>query len=44
VVSDDGRYIAFQLSKAGAEAGVGEGIYIYDIEEAKKAKAYPLDR
>lgn len=32
VVSDDGRFIAFQLSKAGSEAGVGNGIYVFDIE------------
>jgi Tol biopolymer transport system component len=44
VVSDDGRFIAFQVSKAGGEAGVGDGIFIYDIAAAKKAKAYPPDR
>jgi Tol biopolymer transport system component len=44
VVSDDGRYIAFQVSKAGGEAGVGDGIFIYDIEAARKANAYPPDR
>ena len=38
VVSDDGRYIAFQLSPSGAEAWVGIGIYIYDLEAAKSEK------
>lgn len=35
VVSDDGRYIAFQVSPSNAEAGVGIGIFVYDIEAAK---------
>jgi hypothetical protein len=35
VVSDDGKYIAFQVSPSGAEAGVGVGIYVYDIEQAE---------
>ncbi len=34
VVSDDGRYIAFQVSPSTAEAGVGIGIFLYDIEAA----------
>jgi hypothetical protein len=37
VVSDGGKFIAFQVSPAGAEAGVGVGIYIYDIEQAEAA-------
>ncbi|MBE0653923.1 MAG: PD40 domain-containing protein [Bacteroidales bacterium] len=36
VVSDDGKYIAFQLSPSTAEAGVGIGIFVYDIEEASR--------
>lgn len=36
VVSDDGRYIAFQLAKATEAAGVGHGIFIYDFTKAKK--------
>lgn len=32
VVSDDGRYIAFQVAKRGDPAGVGRGILIFDIE------------
>ncbi len=38
VVSDDGKYIAFQVSPSTAEAGVGIGIFVYDIEAAKKYK------
>jgi hypothetical protein len=33
VVSDDGRYIAFQVAKQGDAAGVGRGILIFDIEK-----------
>jgi hypothetical protein len=35
-VSDDGRYIAFQLAKSQEAAGVGHGIFILDLESAKK--------
>jgi hypothetical protein len=40
VVSDDGRYIAFQYAKKGDLAGVGRGILVFDIAayEATKAK------
>jgi hypothetical protein len=34
VVSDDGRFIAFQLAHSGDTAGVGHGIFVYDIEKA----------
>lgn len=33
VVSDDGRWMAFQLGKAGDEAGVGYGLFLYDLEK-----------
>ncbi len=33
VVSDDGRYIAFQVAKQGDPAGVGRGIFIFDREK-----------
>jgi Tol biopolymer transport system component len=33
VVSDDGRFIAFQLAKSTDQAGVGHGIFIYDVEK-----------
>ena len=35
VVSDDGKFIAFQMAKASEAAGVGHGLFIYDIEKAK---------
>ena len=31
VVSDDGRYMAFQMAKVGDPAGVGRGIFAYDF-------------
>jgi Tol biopolymer transport system component len=34
VVSDDGRYIAFQMGKAGEAAGIGHGIFLYDFSKA----------
>ena len=34
VVSDDGRLIAFQMGKAGESAGVGHGLFLYDITKA----------
>jgi hypothetical protein len=34
-VSDDGRLIAFQLAKSTDDAGVGHGILIYDVEQAR---------
>jgi hypothetical protein len=38
VVSDDGRFIAFQMAMSREAAGVGHGIFVYDIEKAKTAK------
>jgi hypothetical protein len=35
VVSDDGRFIAFQLAKSKDAAGVGHGIFMMDLEKAK---------
>jgi len=32
VVSDDGRYMAFQFAKRGDMAGVGRGILIFDLK------------
>ena len=34
VVSDDGRFIAFQMGRSGESAGVGHGIFVYDITKA----------
>ncbi len=41
VVSDDGRFIAFQMARVGDPAGVGRGIFIYDINKAGKRKPGP---
>jgi Tol biopolymer transport system component len=38
VVSDDGRYMAFQVAKMGDMAGVGRGILIFDFESSEKAE------
>jgi hypothetical protein len=38
VVSDDGKYIAFQLANSTDPAGVGYGIFLFDIEKAAKSK------
>jgi Tol biopolymer transport system component len=36
VVSDDGRYIAFQMARSREAAGVGHGIFIYDLQKASQ--------
>jgi Tol biopolymer transport system component len=38
VVSDDGRYIAFQYAKLGDRAGVGRGIFILDLQMRDRLK------
>jgi hypothetical protein len=38
VVSDDGRFIAFQMAKSREAAGVGHGIFIYDIQRAQAGR------
>jgi hypothetical protein len=38
VVSDDGKFIAFQMAKSRDAAGIGHGIFVYDIEKATKAQ------
>jgi hypothetical protein len=38
VVSDDGRYMAFQVAKRGDMAGVGRGILIFDFKSYEKAE------
>ncbi len=35
VVSDDGRFLCFQIGKRGDEAGVGYGFFIMDLEAAE---------
>ena len=37
VVSDDGRFMAFQYALIGETTGIGHGILIWDFEKAKKA-------
>jgi hypothetical protein len=34
VVSDDGKYLAFQMGKAGEAAGIGHGLFLYDFSQA----------
>jgi hypothetical protein len=36
VVSDDGRFMAFQMARVGDPAGVGRGIFVYDLSEAAR--------
>jgi Tol biopolymer transport system component len=38
VVSDDGKFIAFQMARSREAAGVGHGIFIYDIQKAASEK------
>jgi len=38
VISDDGRYMAFQYAREGDPAGVGRGILIFDLKMYKKMK------
>ena len=37
-VSDDGKFVAFQMAKSREAAGVGHGIFIYDLEKASSPK------
>ena len=39
VVSDDGDFIAFQMAKSREAAGVGHGIFVYDIRKAQPSAA-----
>ena len=36
VISDDGKFMAFQMARSADRAGVGYGIFIMDLAEAKK--------
>lgn len=38
VISDDGRYMAFQFAKKGDPAGVGRGILVFDLAFFQKMK------
>ena len=44
VVSDDGRYIAFQVAKRGDMAGVGRGILIFDLMMYERMKKSGVKR
>jgi Tol biopolymer transport system component len=35
VVSDDGRWMAFQMARSQDAAGVGQGLFVYDLLGAK---------
>jgi hypothetical protein len=37
VVSDDGRYMAFQTARAGGAVGAGRGTFLHDLAKAPKA-------
>jgi drug/metabolite transporter (DMT)-like permease len=41
VVSDDGRFIAFQLAKSHEAAGVGHGIFVLDLTRARGSGVRP---
>jgi hypothetical protein len=38
VVSDDGRYMAFQMGRSGVAAGIGYGLFLYDFTKAPTSK------
>jgi len=40
VVSDEGRWIAFQFARSGDPAGVGRGILVFDLEKFARSKAF----
>ncbi|HXI50805.1 MAG TPA: hypothetical protein VNH84_04855, partial [Candidatus Saccharimonadales bacterium] len=41
VVSDDGKLIAFQMAKSSEAAGIGHGIFIYDLAKAPASRPPP---
>ena len=41
VVSDDGRFMAFQVAKRGDMAGVGRGILVFDLHMYERKKKSP---
>ena len=38
VVSDDGRFMAFQMARSRDPAGVGYGIFLFDLSQAGRGK------
>jgi len=41
VVSDDGRYMAFQMGRSGVAAGIGYGLFLYDFSKAPPPTRMP---
>jgi hypothetical protein len=41
VVSDDGRYVAFQMGRRGAESGEGFGLFLLDLQRAPAVMLKP---
>ena len=41
VVSDDGKYIAFQFARLGDPAGVGRGLFILDVAAWERKRSRP---
>lgn len=41
VVSDDGRFMAFQIARVGDPAGVGRGLFIFDLAQKPLAPGNP---
>ena len=39
VVSDDGRFMAFQMGRSGVAAGIGYGLFLYDFGKAPASPA-----
>ena len=42
VVSDDGRYMAFQMARVGGAVGSGRGTFLHDLAKAPKAPRYSM--
>jgi hypothetical protein len=44
VVSDDGRFMAFQIARRGDMAGIGRGILIFDFDAYEEYRRQQADR
>ena len=44
VISDDGKFMAFQYARLGDPAGVGRGILVFDLEKFEKNKNAQLPK
>ena len=40
-ISDDGQFMAFQMARSRDPAGVGYGIFLYDLEAAARGAGEP---